>query len=153
MLRNALIYMLFLGVIFGCGTQPDSHSGKDYTKSMAKTITVGGTFDDKVDADVGDNTDWKRFSLEDPGPLIVNVYWDSPSKIDAVVGLYNGLGIKITEAVHKAKDGASKTTISLRNANPGAYFVRIYAKEGASVYTIEVLSGDTNSSYGVPRPE
>ena len=146
---------LSLLFIVACGPAPDSHSGKDYTKSMAKAIEVGQTVDDKVDADTGDNTDWKQFKVEDPGPLVVNVYWDNPGDVTADIALYNGLGVKITGVHHDPDKSTRKDTISLRSVQPGAFFLMIRATKGGSVYTVEVLAGDMTqgSTYGIPRPE
>ena len=142
-------------VFVACVTSPDSNSGNDYTKSMAKPIDIGATVDDKVDARKGDNTDWKRFNIEDPGPLKINIYWDNPGKIDATMELYTNIGVKVDTVKHKAADKNPKDTLFIKSIGPGAYFLRIYASKGASVYTVEVLAGDmiNGSTYGVPRPE
>lgn len=147
--------MLLPVFILACGVKPDSKSGNDYTKSMALPIVVGTTVDDKVDAEKGDNTDWKRFKVEDPGPLKVNIYWDAPDKIDATVALYTNIGVKIAQLKHKSKNKVPKDTISKKSIGPGAYFIKIHADKGASVYTVEVLTGalTNGSTYGVPRPE
>ena len=138
-----------------CGVKPDSHSGNDYTKSMAVPIDPGATIDDKVDAKKGDNTDWKRFNMDDPGPLKINIYWDNPDRIDATLELYTNIGVKVATLHHKSKDKAGKDTMEKPRLAPGTYFLRIHADHGASVYTVEVLTGDlvNGNSYGIPRPE
>ena len=149
-----LISLLVL-LVTACVASPDSNSGNDYTQSMAKPIDIGATVDDKVDAKKGDNTDWKRFNIEDPGPLKINIYWDNPDKIDATLGLYTAIGVKIGSIKHKSDDKAPKDSLSKKFIGPGSYFLRIHADKGASVYTVEVLAGNAinGSTYGVPRPE
>ncbi len=150
-----LLIPLLLPVFAACVASPDSHSGNDYTQSMAAPIDVGATVDDKVDAKKGDNTDWKRFNIEDSGPVKINIYWDNPDKIDATVALYTAIGVKIGEIKHKSDDKSPKDTLVKKSVGPGSYFVKIHADKGASVYTLEVLAGDSinGSTYGVPRPE
>ncbi len=153
MIKYLPVFLLIFWV--SCAAKPDSHSGNDYTKSMAPPVDIGATVDDKVDVKHGDNTDWKRFKLEDPGPLKINIYWDDPGKIDATVGLYTNIGVKIAQVHHKAKEKRPEDTISRKSIGPGVFFIKIHADKGASVYTIEVLAGDmiNGSTYGVPRPE
>jgi len=152
-------YLLFLAIIplfiLACGVKPDAKSGNDYTKSMALPVNIGTTVDDKVDVKKGDSTDWKRFKVEDPGPLKINVYWDNPDNIDATLELRTNIGVKIATLHHKHKEKSPKDTISKKNIGPGAYFLKIHADKGASVYTVEVLTGalTNGSAYGVPRPE
>ena len=141
--------------MLACGVKPDSKSGNDYTKSMALPLNIGATADDKVDAKKGDNTDWKRFKVEDIGPLKINIYWDNPGRIDATMELYTNIGVKIAKIRHKSKEKSPKDAISKKSIGPGAYFIKIHADKGSSVYTIEVLTGamTNGSTYGVPRPE
>ena len=155
MIKYLWIMTIVTLLVPGCGVKPDAKSGNDYTKSMALPVNIGATVDDKVDAKKGDSTDWKRFKVEDPGPLKINVYWDSPDNIDATLELRTNIGVKIATLRHKHKKKSPKDTISKKNIGPGAYFSKIHADKGASVYTVEVLTGalTSGSTYGVPRPE
>jgi len=145
MIRKATMLTSLLPLLM-CGG-PKEETG-DEVKSAAVEIPTGTTVDDKVSSS-GDPVDWKRFEVEVRTPAKIGIYWDNPD-ISAEVTLRDIFGGPVGSVVHAKGAPADYITAELRD---GTYFLEIRAKQGSSVYTVEVLLGEASSNSGVPRPE
>jgi hypothetical protein len=140
---------LLLALALPACRPPEGVKTGDETMSGAGPALAGTTVDDKVSAK-DDPVDWRRFEIEEAGPVSLDLYWDDPD-VKAVIRLHGRFGEVIQELEHAA--AAPKDTLSNPRLSDGTYFVQVEARKGASVYTLEIVAGDGNGSAGVPRPE
>lgn len=150
-MRLSFSILVFFASAIAC-RPPQGEATGDEGWSGAGDIQPYVLVDDKVAAR-GDPTDFKRFRIEEPTPVTINVYWDNP-EIRARVALYDQFGGLLAQVEHPK--GAEKDTLGpVDLKQEGTYFVEISAKAGASVYTIELISGNPDEGGGsqVPFPE
>jgi hypothetical protein len=147
-MRIAALVSLTLLFAAACGGPKESEKTGDETKSAAVEIPTGTTVDDKITAGE-DPVDWKRFEVETRSPARIGIWWDNPD-VAAEVTVRDMFGGAVGRAVHSKGAPKDEITADLRD---GTYFIEVVAKNGKSVYTIEVMLGDQPSSSGVPRPE
>ena len=127
----------------GCGAAPDSDSGGDARRSEAREIQPNAWVDDRVSAAQGDNTDWKSFELPVSSGVTLVFWWDDPAVHTRVV-LRDQHGRALHEAEH---DGASREDrFGPVDLPEGLFFLQIEALSGASVYTMQVATGQGGRS-------
>jgi hypothetical protein len=114
--------------------KPDSNSGDDYDRSGAQELFLDKLVDDYLDAAAGDSTDWKFFKVKSKGILELTVYWDDHRDIDSIIDVRDRFGALVDSRRHS--DELEKDKLDLR-VEPGTHFIRLFAANGASVYTIE----------------
>ncbi len=134
----------------GCGVAFDEKSGDDAKRGGAVQIPLNAPTDDRVDASGGDHTDWKAFVLEEAAEATLRVWWDSPG-LEATISVRNPEARSEVSETHRP--GSRRDVIGPVQLPAGTYFVQVQATEGASVYTLEVLAGDSaGAGSGGGRP-
>ena len=120
----------------GCGggeVKPDSASGDDFERAGAAELFLDKLTDDYLDAEKGDNTDWKFFKIRQRGILELTIYWDQ-KKVRSIIDVRDRFGVLIDSRRHSAELEKDKMDLKVE---PGTHFVRLYTDKGKSVYTIE----------------
>jgi hypothetical protein len=118
----------------GCGdVKPDSASGEDFERAGAQELFLDKLTDDYLDAEEGDNTDWKFFKIRSRGILELTIYWDNKN-VKSVIDVRDRFGVLIDSRRHSPE--LEKDRLDLK-VEPGTHFVRLASEAGASVYTIE----------------
>ena len=127
---------LALGTVACGGIGFDERTGGDAGRGDAAGLKIGPLVYDRVDAPRGDNTDWKKFELEESGKVTLKVWWDEPKAAKAVVELFDEGGDRIEILKHSAADREEQ--IGPLKLKKGVWFVRVLASEGASTYTLKI---------------
>lgn len=138
-MRSAWLVPVIPALIAGCGIGYNERSGGDAGRGDAQAIKLDTLLYDRVSADEGDQTDWKTFKLESNGSVTINVWWDDPKSIGAVVELRDQFGKSLAKLSHDR--GQRKETLGPIKLPEGGFFLQFEAKGGASVYSFEVLEG------------
>ncbi len=137
-------------MLVACGPGFDEFTGGDGSRGEAQEVQVDTLLDDRVSADQGDNTDWKKFELDSSAGVTVKVWWDDPS-VGAVIAIRDELGQQLKSLKH-AK-GQRVEALGPVGLDDGAYFVEFRATGGASVYTYEIVTGEGGGGGGEPTPD
>lgn len=120
--------------VLGCGdVKPDSASGEDFERAGAQELFLDKLTDDYLDAEEGDNTDWKFFKIRSRGILELTIYWDNKN-VKSVIDVRDRFGVLIDSRRHSAELEKDKLDLKVE---PGTHFVRLNTSEKSSVYTIE----------------
>lgn len=125
-------------LVIGCGggeIKPDSASGDDFERAGAAELFLDKLTDDFLDANKGDNTDWKFFKIRERGILELTVYWDNKN-VGSIIDVRDRFGVLIDSRRHSPELEKDKLDLKVE---PGTHFVRLYSNKGASVYTIEAV--------------
>ena len=138
-MRSVWLATLVSVLIAGCGIGYNERSGGDAGRGDAQATKLDALLYDRVSAEDGDHTDWKTFKLESNGTVSVNVWWDDPKSIGGVVEIRDQFGKSLAKLRHDRSE--RKETLGPIKLPEGAYFLQFEAKEGASVYSFEVLTG------------
>lgn len=154
-----LLFFLLVGTAGSCpdGTveppPPDSNSGEDFNKDGA--MAFFGEVNDTVDADVGDNTDYRYLDVSDRGYLTVRCIFSRSADAGSVALLDPD-----DEVVREAPVAAGTGEVVFEGVDvlPGRYYVRVRADRGRSDYSLSrefvrrvVL--DTTASTDAEHPE
>jgi len=124
----------------------DSHSGGDHVRGKAKDITLGGTWDDHISADSGDQTDWKHVVIPGDMKVTIDAWWDNPS-VGATIYIKDQFGGAVFELNHER--GQRRDNWRNMKLREGEYYLQVVASRGSSVYTLELTS---TGSAGQVRP-
>lgn len=138
-MRSAWLLPVTLVLTAGCGIGYNERSGGDAGRGDAQPARIESLLYDRVSAEDGDHTDWKSFKLESTATISVNVWWDDPKAVGAVVELRDQFGKSLAKISHDRKQ--RKETLGPIKLPEGAYFLQFEAKDGASVYSFEILTG------------
>lgn len=141
-----LLSFLLTVLVAACGVGFDEHTGGDGTRGEAQAVPVDQPVDDRVSADEGDHTDWKKFQLDAAAKVTVKLWWDNP-RISASVTLRDELGQRVESVAASGSREASLGPVSLEG---GTYYLEVVAKSAGSVYTFEIQTGSTGA---VPVPD
>jgi hypothetical protein len=142
---SAALVAVLLGVAAtGCGPGPDGASGGDQERAAALPVALGQPVDDRVSADDGDRTDWKRFRLDSADQVNIAVYWDDPS-VEAAIEVRNIFGNALGRREHTKGEPVDRMTATL---DEGDYFLAIIGEGAGSVYTLEITTGAPHSGGG-----
>lgn len=142
-----LLSILLTVLVAACGVGFDEHTGGDGTRGEAQTVPVDQAVDDRVSADEGDHTDWKKFVLDAEAKITVKLWWDD-ARASANVTVRDELGQRV-ESVAVAS-GTREASLGPVLLKAGTYYLEIEGKSGSSVYTFEIQTGSTGA---VPVPD
>ena len=139
--------LLLSGLLWvtGCGIIPQGEPDPDGARAKAVKISLDAPHDDRVSAS-DDATDWKVIELEDPTALQLKIYWDSPNGLKASVVLASQFGDVKARIRHN--DGQREEVAGPMVLDDGTWFLRIQVEEGASVYTLELVTDDGGGGGG-----
>jgi len=144
------LVVVFTAALWGaCGPGFNSASGDDVQRRGALPLATDVPGDDRVSAEQGDNTDWKAFELGAEGNVRVRLWWDDPS-IEAHLFLHNDRAKKLADIAHEA--GVRYDELGPISLGAGLYYLKVEATDGASVYTLEVLTDSGQGGAGSNRP-
>ncbi len=133
MRSTALLSALLLAAC-DVSTKPDHASGKDWEQAGAQQLFLDKLTDDYVDAEEGDNTDWKFFKLDRRGNLELTVYWDNKD-VNSTIVIRDRFAVELARRDRSTQ--LEKDKIFLQ-AEPGTHYLEFHTEKGASVYTVEV---------------
>jgi hypothetical protein len=148
-LAGRCVGALLVVAVVACAPGFNAESGGDASRSSAVEIPTDEAVDDRVSADQGDHTDWKRFQLPTTSSVILRFWWDDPS-VRTTVQVRDEHGKQLHQAVHEGED--REDVFGPVNLEPGVYYVQIEAQAGASVYTFRLDTGPGQGSPGGGRP-
>jgi len=145
--RSTLLLLTLATLLVACGPGFDENTGGDGTRGEAREVRVDGPVDDRVSAIDGDNTDWKKFELDDDAKVTIHFWWDEPG-VGVSMTIRDELGQKLIAMKHGS--GQREEALGPVKLKAGAYFLEVSATDGASVYTFEIQTG---ASGGTPTPD
>lgn len=137
-----LAFLLFLA----CGPGANGRSGGDQERAAALPVPLGSVVDDRVSAADGDQTDWKRFHLDDTDQVNLAVYWDDPD-VEGAIEIRNAFGNPLGRREHTKGEEVDRMTATLEG---GDYFVSIMAEGAGSVYSLEISTGAAHTGGTSP---
>lgn len=154
-----MLFFLVVGTAGSCPDgpveppPPDSNSGEDYNKEGA--MAVYGEVNDSVDADAGDNTDYRYVDVEDRGWLTLRCVF-SQSADAGSVALLDADDEVIREAPVSA--GTGEVVFEEVEVLPGRYYIRVRADRGRSDYSLNhefarYVVLDSTASTDADHPE
>lgn len=126
-------------VVAGCGgveSRLDGQSGGDAARDQAMAIFLDRTVTDRIDGPEGDHTDWKYLDILDKGRLKIEVSFDTPEKLKGgEVEFTDEFGGRLER---QPVTGGQSNYIFTREVDkvPNKFFVRVFAQDGQSVYTV-----------------
>lgn len=132
------VALLFL--VEGCCTSGrclDSHSGPDGERATAPRVKTKLVYNDKVDAEARDRTDWRYVMLAQPGKLTVLLHWDN-GKATLELDVFDVMGVKVQEGRVWGSGGLRAVVAA---EEPGPYYIRVRAagSEDKSHYSVRAL--------------
>jgi hypothetical protein len=137
LLRSWLFVLIIFYGFFGCNKyiDPNSNSGGDHQRNMAKMIPLNAVITDDVDYSAGDAIDWKYFDTTGAGIISLTTHFDDPKAI-IVVGVFDQYGDNIGLIKHKGEPQQNRTL----KVKSSRYYIKIEAKEMTtrSGYGLEV---------------
>jgi len=131
-------------LIAGCGIGFNEMTGGDGGRGDARDLALETLQYDRVDAARGDNTDWKKFTLEEDGKVQINVWWMAPEEVKSTVELRDQGGDLVKAVKHSGDD--RKLMVGPQELKKGTYFIEFSATSGASDYGFEVKILGSSSS-------
>lgn len=108
--------------------------GSDGFRQNAEEVALGTSVIGVVDTKAGDSNDWKYFIVPSVGVVTITVTFDQHDAYCEMV-LTDERGQTLSTFQDEKRQLLDKITIK---AEPGKYFVRIFAKDGDSDYTLTV---------------
>jgi len=147
-MRTRLLCVLIplVPLLVACGPGFDESTGGDGSRGEAREVKVDKATDDRVSAEQGDNTDWKKFVLDDEAKVTIHFWWDNPS-VKVATSLRDELGQKLASLKHAG--GQREEVLGPVKLKAGTYFIEVAASDGNSVYTFEVQTGGASA----PTPD
>lgn len=132
-LAAVLPLLLSLGAC-SLNLDPNRASGKDGERYTAPGAELNKVYNDSVDYDAGDATDWRLLAIGQQGILTLTCHFD---EIDAktMVHIRDAVGNILAEQAHNGQPRQELTA----KVDEGKYYIEIYAMEpgAASPYTCE----------------
>ena len=158
-----ILLMASWGLV-GCVTQHtgyNENSGPDGIRDTAPQLYLNSSQDDRCNAEMGDNEDWRYMLLEEPGVLDIAVRVDNP-QLNADIYIHDGFGRPVDRL--KVNPSSDFYAFPPLEVPKGRYFFRMACMKGASVYTVSArfitpqvlipkpqikigLGGDENKSH------
>jgi hypothetical protein len=129
-----LLALLALGA---CQLSPDSSSGDDRYRHLAKPIPFGDWDMDQLSYGESDRTDWKKFDVPDDGELKLELQCKN-SDSAVLLALHDGYG-RLLDKVQKIP-GDSRPLLVTQTVTAGRYFVMLQAVDDTdeSEYSFKV---------------
>lgn len=127
-----------------CGPGYNEMSGKDAKRTGARAAPLDYPIDDRVSDPDGDQTDWKRITLDGPTELAFVFWWDEPDEVDATVTIRDTFARVKATLRHDPEQRVER--LGPVRLGEGEWLMKVEATGGSSVYTLEVqvLSGAGN---------
>ena len=120
-----------------CGTEIEQNPdlpGSDGIRGNAEEMALGTSVIGVVDTKSGDTNDWKYFVVPSIGVVTVTVVFDKHDAYCEMV-LTDERGQTLSTYQDEKRRLLDKITLK---AEPGKYYIRVFAKEGDSDYTLTV---------------
>ena len=140
--RRALTLSAFAAAILAltaCGPMapiPDSNTGGDGSRDEAVGFGGQRSVTDRIEGEVGDNTDWKYIELEERGALAITVVFDRPQVLTgAYVELIDAFGARV-QRLNVTPDEKTYTLQDEVEDVPSRRYIRLATQTGTSIYTI-----------------
>lgn len=130
--------------LIGCGVGFNEMTGGDGGRGDARELAMETMQYDRVDAERGDHTDWKKFVLEEDAKVLITVWWMSPDTVKGSVELRDQRGELIKAIKHASDD--RKEAVGPVKLSEGTYFIQFSATSGGSDYGFEVKTEGSGSS-------
>jgi hypothetical protein len=142
--------LLLAGLLLaGCprNVDGDAHSGKDVRFKGAKKIKLedneGQSRTDIVTYPGGDRVDWKVFEIPEgqSGTIRVTLRWRPPRPgLDLAFDVFDQYFHRIGRAKPSAGAGKRSKKVTIADAEPGKYYVQVYAprRTDAGTYRVQV---------------
>jgi hypothetical protein len=123
-----------VSLLAACGTAFNAQTGGDGGRGDAVDVQLGVLVWDRVDAEAGDHTDWKRLELEAPAKVRVRAWTFEPASFRGRLQVRDARG-QLVETL--------PLTERLQELGPatlaeGPWFFLVEATEGAVDYGLEV---------------
>lgn len=125
----------------------DARSGKDVRHKGAKKIKLedgeGRSRKDIVTYPGGDRVDWKVFEIPEgkSGTIKVTLRWRPPRPgLDLAFDVFDQYYHRIARAKPDADSGKRSKKVTIKDAEPGKYYVQVYAprRTDAGTYRVQV---------------
>ncbi len=129
-----MAWVLLFSVACNVQKDPNRNSGPDGDRMGAVEIPLNRTIIDNVSWVDGDMTDWKYFRVPTQGIIEVVISFDNAAAKGIVI-IRRATGEQISRLEHKAEPRLQQTF----RADPGVYYLEIFAQTERSDYTLEVL--------------
>ncbi len=119
------------------GPNLDSIEG-DFERDRANAVFIKRSVTDRLEPDKGDNTDWKYVDVLDQGKLTVTIGIDQPERLlEGDIELFDEFGNRINRYRVEPNQTVYVFEEDVRKI-PNKYFVKLFAKQGGSPYTVGV---------------
>lgn len=133
------------------GAQANRPTGADLVDKQrdgALAVFVNRKVTDQLDAESGDNVDWKFVDITRKGEMDVTVAFDDPGKVKGEVVLRDNFATVLER--HRITPDRSVYTFNTVQAAKSRYYIEIAADRGGSVYTVGVsLTEPDLAGFGV----
>ena len=116
-------------------TTPDTNSGGDHKRDLARRLPLGKAITDRINAPSGDHTDWKYLEVDEAGEIDVNIHVDNPSA-QGHLSFYDELGQLLD---HKKINGKDYDYKFREKIKPGTYFIQARVAKFETVYTVKTV--------------
>lgn len=145
--------VLVLGLLAtGCGgASLDARTGGDGVRDQAMGLFVNeSSITDGLDADEGDNTDWRYVDVTDEGRLTVTVSVDKPDQLSGgEVSVHDEFGGQLERQL-VAGSRSTFTFAQEVEKSPTRFFVRVFAEGGRSPYSVGAMQSIRASKVVAP---
>jgi hypothetical protein len=121
---RALLLLLALLALGACQLSPDSNSGDDRFRHLAKPIPFGDWDMDQLSYGESDRTDWKKFDVPDDGELKLELQCKNADAA-VLLALHDGFG-RLLDKVQKIP-GDSRPLLVTQTVTAGRHFVMLQA--------------------------
>ncbi len=136
---NARLSSIALLLCAGCGSVAPSVDGQsegDQARDLARAVFLDHTVTDRLDGNGGDNTDWKYVDVVEQGRLRITVSVDRPDNLDeGEVTFHDEFGGLLKRIPVDSSENIYNFELEVEKL-PNKFFVRTFAKRGASPYTV-----------------
>ena len=120
----------------GVGPQYDGAQEGDEVRDQALAVYVDRTVTDRLDAGDGDNTDWKYIDVVEQGRIRVAVSVDTPDRLKkGELAFFDEFGNRIDRFLVTGNQTSYVFATEVEKI-PNKYFVRFFADDGSSVYSV-----------------
>ena len=134
-------------LLAACGTSFNARTGGDGGRGDAVDLQPGVLRWDRVDADAGDHTDWKRLELEGPAMVTVRARTFEPSaSFRGRLSLRDPRG----QTVEQLPLTGRARELGPLSLDEGPWFLLVEASEGAVDYGLEVVIEDAGGKRSGP---
>ena len=130
-----------LSVVFclGCGAGGvplDDRTEGDGVRDQSMGLFVGRTVTDRIDGEVGDNTDWKYVDTVDPGRLRLELSFDNPERlVEGELEFADEFGSRLDRRLISPGQSSYIFAQEVENV-PAKFYVKVFVRKGASVYSV-----------------